>query len=112
VGAHERKGDPKPQRSLRAAVRRWKRELPAGRFVALQDKLRIEAVGEKERQLIRALRNAIKSDERTINKIAVEAGLSAAAVWRFVQGERGLSLGSAAALAETLELELSRKRSR
>jgi DNA-binding phage protein len=110
VGAHERQGDPKPKRGLKAAVRRWKRELPADRIVALQDKLRIEAVGAKERPLIGALRKAIEADPRTINAIAVEAGLSAAAVWRFVQGERGLSLDSAAALADTLGLELSPKK--
>jgi DNA-binding phage protein len=110
VGAHERKGDPKPKRSLNAAVRRWTRELPADRIIALQDKLRIEVVGEKERPLIRALRDAIEGDPRTINAIAVEAGLSAAAVWRFVQGERGLSLDSAAALADTLGLHLVDRR--
>jgi len=37
--------------------------------------------------LIRALRKAIEADPRTINAIAVEAGLSAAAVWRFVECE-------------------------
>jgi DNA-binding phage protein len=95
-----------------AAVRRWKRDLPADRIVALQDKLRIETVGEKERSLIRDLRKAIEADSRTINAIAVEAGLSAAAVWRFVQGERSLSLESAAALAETLGMQLKQRRGR
>jgi DNA-binding phage protein len=69
-------------------------------------------VGEKERPLIRALRDAIKADPRTINAIAVEAGLSAAAVWRFVQGKRSLSLDSAAALVETLNLELTSRSKR
>jgi hypothetical protein len=106
VAAHERERDPKAKRGLRAAACRWKRDLPADRIVALQDKLRIETVGEKERSLISDLRKAIEADPRTINAIAVEAGLSAAAVWRFVQRERGLSLESAAALADVLSLEL------
>jgi DNA-binding phage protein len=110
VGAHERKVDPKPRRGLKAAVSGWNRELPADRLEALRDKLRSETVGKKERPLIRALRDAIEADPRTINAIAVDAGLSAAAVWRFVQGERGLSLDSAAALAETLGLELGPKK--
>jgi hypothetical protein len=62
--------------------------------------------------LIRTLRKAIEADPRTINAIAVEAGLSAAAVWRFVEGERGLSLASAAALADALGLELLQTKQR
>jgi hypothetical protein len=112
VGPHECKGDSQPKRSLEVAVRRWKRELSADRILALQDELRVEAVGEKERPLIQALRDAIEADPRTINAIAVEAGLSAAAVWRFVQGERGLSLDSAAALCEVLGLGLTPRRRR
>jgi hypothetical protein len=67
---------------------------------------------KRERPIVHALRKAVKEDPRTINAIAVEAGLLAAAVWRFVQGERGLSFESAAALAETLGLELKPRRSR
>ncbi len=112
MGAFERVRDLEPKRGLTSIIDRWKRELPADRLEALGDKLRSEMVREKDRQLIRALRDAIQADPRTINAIAVEAGLSAAAVWRFVQGERGLSLESAAALADTLGLQLRPKHSR
>jgi hypothetical protein len=65
-----------------------------------------ESLMPKEKQLVAALRRAIESDPRTVNAIAVEAGLSASVVWRFVQTERSLSLEAAAALAETLRLQL------
>jgi DNA-binding phage protein len=112
MGAHERKGNPEAKCGLEAAVRRWQRILPSDRLAELIDKLRSKAVGEKEKPLIRALREAIRKDPRTINAISVEAGLSAAAVWRFVQGERGLSVESVAALVEVLGLELRSKGSR
>lgn len=112
MGTYKRESDTKPKCGLRAAVRRWQRIIPADRLAELSDKLRSEALGEKEKPLIRAFREAIRTDARTINAIAVEAGLSAAAVWRFVEGERSLSLDSTAALAEVLSLKLTHSRNK
>jgi hypothetical protein len=61
---------------------------------------------KRERPIVRALRKAIKQDLRTINALAVEAGIPVPVLWRFVQRERGMTLDSAAALAEALGLEL------
>ena len=47
-----------------------------------------------ERPIVRALRKAIKADPRTINALAVEAGIPVPVLWRFVQRERGMNLDS------------------
>ncbi len=67
---------------------------------------------KSERPIVRALRKAIQADPRTINALAVEAGVPVPVLWRFVQRERGMNLDSAAALAEALGLELTRAKSR
>lgn len=69
-------------------------------------------VAQKERQMIRALRKAIKADPRTTNALAVDAGIPVPVLWRFVQRERSMTLDSAAAVAEALGLELAKKGSK
>ncbi|HET6324818.1 MAG TPA: helix-turn-helix domain-containing protein [Planctomycetaceae bacterium] len=64
---------------------------------------------KSERPIVRALRKAIKDDPRTINALAVDAGVPVPTLSRFVQGERSMTLDSAAALAEALGLELRSK---
>ncbi len=64
---------------------------------------------KSERPIVRALRKAIKGDPRTINALAVDAGVPVPVLWRFVQRERSMTLDSAAALAEALGLELRPK---
>jgi hypothetical protein len=63
-----------------------------------------------ERPMIRAIRKAIKDDPRTINALAVDAGISVPVLWRFVHRERGMTLDSAVALMEALGLELTEVR--
>jgi plasmid maintenance system antidote protein VapI len=63
---------------------------------------------KSERPIVRALRKAIKADPRTITRLADEAGIPVPVLSRFVQRERGMTLDSAAALAEALGLELTR----
>jgi plasmid maintenance system antidote protein VapI len=58
--------------------------------------------------MIRTLRKAIDADPRTINALAVNAGIPVPVLWRFVQRERGMTLDSAAALAEALGLGLTK----
>jgi hypothetical protein len=64
---------------------------------------------KSERPIVRALRKAIKADPRTINALAVDAGIPVPVLWRFVERERSMTLDSAAALAEALDLELQPK---
>ena len=65
---------------------------------------------KSERPIVRALRKAIKADPRTINALAVEAGVPVPVLWRFVQRERGMNLDSAAALMDALGLELTKRK--
>ena len=100
------------QCGLTGAVDRWRDVLSPDRVEVLSEKLKTDDMTEREKQLIRALRRAIEDDPRTINAIAVDAGLSASVVWRFVERQRGLSIEATAALAETLNLELTRRKGR
>jgi DNA-binding phage protein len=100
---------PEQERGLVEAVKRWKASLSADRLRALGECLESKMTKRKERQLIQALRKAIEQDGRSINAIAIDAGLSASVVWRFVQAQRGMGIEAAAALAETLGLELRPK---
>ena len=65
---------------------------------------------KSERPIVRALRKAIKADPRTINALAVEAGVPVPVLWRFVQREPGMNLDSAAALMDALGLELTKRK--
>ncbi len=82
-------------------------KLSPARLDALSAEL--DCMAEREKPLILALRKAIESDPRTFNAIAVDAGLSASIVWRFMEGQRSLSIEAMLALAETLGLELTWK---
>ena len=67
-------------------------------------------VAKTERPMIRTLRKAIEADPRTTNALAVDAKIPVPVLWRFVQRERGMTLESAAAVAEALGLELAKAR--
>lgn len=60
-------------------------------------------------QLRTAIRLAMKHRNVTENAIAVEAGLDAAVVWRFVRGETGLSCTNIDKLCASLGLRLTTK---
>ena len=100
------------QCGLNAAVNGWRDVLSPDRVEVLSEKLKTDEMTEREKQLIRALRKAIEDDPRTLNAIALDAGLAASVVWRFVGRQRGLSIEATAALAETLKLELTRRKGR
>jgi DNA-binding phage protein len=113
MGSHVHSIDPQQERGLIAAVDRWQATLAPARLDALSDALSTELVdGMTERQLLQALRQAIEADSRTLNAIAVDAGLSPSIVWRFIEQKRSLSLEAALALADTLGLEVSLRKKR
>jgi hypothetical protein len=106
MGSHVDSVDPDSERSLSAAVERWRDTLSPARLDALSSEL-----GDMvERELLKKLREAIERDPRTLNAIAVAAGLNASIVWRFMEGQRSLSLEAFLALADTLGLELTLSR--
>lgn len=47
---------------------------------------------------------------RSLNSIAVEAGLAQSSLWKFLHGQRGMSLGTAGRVARVLGLRLTRPR--
>jgi len=100
--------DPDPERGLIEAVNDWQGKLSPARLDALSAEL--DSMAEREKPLILALRKAIESDPRTLNALAVDSGLSASIVWRFMEAQRSLSLEAMLALADTLGLELTWKR--
>lgn len=55
------------------------------------------------------LRKAIESDPRTVNRIALDAGLSPIQVSRFLQAERTLRTPAVDRLCKALALELRPK---
>jgi hypothetical protein len=57
-----------------------------------------------------ALRDAIRTTGRTHHRLGREHGVAAAPLDRFVVGERGLTLASAAKVAMALGLELVPRR--
>ena len=56
------------------------------------------------------LRKAIKSSGMTVNAIAVEAGIPQPVLYRFVSGERDLTMRTAQKLADYFGLELHPKK--
>jgi DNA-binding phage protein len=108
MGSHVGPVDPDSERSLVEAVDGWQGKLSPARLDALSAEL--DCMADREKPLILALRKAIESDPRTLNAIAVDSGLSASVVWRFMGEQRSLSLEAMLALAETLGLELRWKR--
>jgi hypothetical protein len=69
----------------------------------------MRSVSRREKAMIQELRKAIEADPRTINALAVDARIPVPVLWRFVQKQRGMTLDSAAALADALELELRKR---
>jgi DNA-binding phage protein len=59
-----------------------------------------------------ALKAAIEADDRTPCRIATEAGVDTASMYRFLDGTRQLRQDTIDALCETLGLELSAKQRR
>ena len=57
--------------------------------------------------IVDQLKNAVQTSGITSYALAKQAGIGRAALGRFIHGERGLTLDSAAALCHVLGLELS-----
>lgn len=58
------------------------------------------------------LRDAIRESGRTVYALAQESGVDTAVIYRFVSGERGVSLETAARLAATLGIRFTKPRRR
>jgi hypothetical protein len=56
------------------------------------------------------LKSAIVSDGRPVYRIAREAGVSQAILWRFVNGKRGISGATLDRVCSVMQLDLSRRR--
>jgi plasmid maintenance system antidote protein VapI len=56
------------------------------------------------------LRKKIEGSNKTVNAIAIEAGVPQPVLYRFVNGERDLTLSTAQKLADYFKLELRLKR--
>ena len=63
----------------------------------------------KKSGLTAALKAAIKADDRTLYKIAQEAGINLSMLLRFVEGDRDLQLSTAEKVCEVLGLELVKR---
>lgn len=63
-----------------------------------------------KKNLVDQLRRAMRDSGETAYAIAKGSGVSQSVVNRFVSGERGISLETAAKLCEYLKLELARRR--
>jgi DNA-binding phage protein len=92
------------ERGLIATVGRWRDSLSPARLGVLSAEL--DDMAERERQLIRVLRKAIEDDPRSLNALANEADVEAAALWRFANKKVGLTLDSVAKLCDVLGLKL------
>jgi transcriptional regulator with XRE-family HTH domain len=64
----------------------------------------------KKRSIVEQLRQAIANSGQTEYAIAKGSGVSQSVVNRFVNGERGISLETAAKLCEYLDLDLVARR--
>ena len=62
----------------------------------------------KATSMMDIIRNAIERDRRTIYRIALESGVNAAVIRRFVSGERGVNLETADRLCKVLGLKLTK----
>lgn len=58
------------------------------------------------------LRKAIRSDGRSLNQLARDAGCDPAQLSRFLRGQRGLTTDAVEKLCNLLKLELRPKRTR
>ncbi len=61
---------------------------------------------KKIRDISEQLREVIRADGRSLAAIAQESGIDRAALSRFVNGRRGITIDSAAKLARYFRLEL------
>lgn len=68
--------------------------------------------GKWAAEVTKALQQAIRDSDMSLNEIARRAGIDPGQVCRFVNGQRGMTLATAARVADVLglELRLTRKR--
>ncbi|MEX2216176.1 MAG: helix-turn-helix transcriptional regulator [Phycisphaeraceae bacterium] len=57
-------------------------------------------------QLLDAIRDSIKASGKSLNRIAIESGITAGQLSRMMRGERGLTIDVAEQLADFLGLEV------
>lgn len=67
-------------------------------------------MAKKSKSAVEALRDAIRSSGLTVYAVAKKSGVGVDSVYRFMSGQRDLRFTAAAKIADTLGLELTKRK--